>query len=233
MVLVAAHGQVMPHPQPLPGAEFRKFADVAPTAEGVRQFASRLGWLTAPQAYDSIEGYPDIRLAEPVATWADAIARVRRWVEVWEAWRAQDLDAMARATARAMEITDLTDVTVTDDPAGWDARLAAWRGTVPPADLRLSDAPGLLAMGISDELRRRGGAISPVLREGPDGDEFVLDTRSHSLLAAIWVQFAHALAHNHTVRPCAVCGAWMEVGQGHYSKNRMFCSNRCKVQAYR
>jgi len=233
LLVVAIQGQLMPHHQPVPGATFRTFADVAPTAEGIRQFASRLGWLTAPQTYDAIEGYPDIRLGEPVAMWADAIAHVRRWVEVWEAWRAQDLGAMARAAVQAMGHLEVPDAEVTDDPADWDARLTAWRGTVPPSDLRLSDAPGLLAMGISDKLRRLDGVISSALREGPDGDGFVLEPRSRSLLAAIWVQFAHALVHNHTVRPCALCSVWMEVGPGHYSKNRLFCSNRCKVEAYR
>jgi len=69
-------------------------------------------------------------------------------------------------------------------------------------------------MGFTEELRRLGAAIGHVLREDPDGEGFALETRSHSLLAAMWVQFAHALAQNHTVRPCAVCGAWIEVGQG-------------------
>lgn len=235
LVVVATHGRVEPPPQPLPGATFRTFADVAPTAEGIRQFASQWGWLTAPQAYDSIEGYPDIRLGEPVATWADAIARVRLWVAVWEAWRAQDLDAMTRAAVQALARLDVGDVTVTDDPADWDARLTAWgrHDTVPRSDLRLADAAGLLAMGITEELRRLGATVGPVLREGPDGDGFVLEPRGHSLLAALWVQFAHALAHHHTVRPCVICGAWIEIGPGRHSKNRLLCSNRCKVQAYR
>ena len=36
-----------------------------------------------------------------------------------------------------------------------------------------------------------------------------------------------------TSQPCQICGTPLLIGIGHYSKNRLFCSNRCKVRAYR
>lgn len=36
-----------------------------------------------------------------------------------------------------------------------------------------------------------------------------------------------------TTRLCAICGSTLLIGKGHHSKNRLFCSNRCKVRAYR
>lgn len=218
---------------PLPGATFRTFADLRPTAEAIRGFATKFGWLTAPQSYDRLEGYPDAYVAEPVAVWEEAITRVGRWVAVWEAWHGQDLDAMARAAARAMEITDVMDVAVTDDPQHWDAWLDARRrrAEATPEGLQLSDGAALLAMGVTSELDRLCAPTRLILREGPDGDGFALETRALSLLGSIWLQFARALEHGRTVRPCDVCSAWMEIGQGGYSKNRQFCSNRCKLRS--
>lgn len=32
-------------------------------------------------------------------------------------------------------------------------------------------------------------------------------------------------------RPCRICGASILIGKGHHSKNRQFCSNRCKLRS--
>lgn len=36
-----------------------------------------------------------------------------------------------------------------------------------------------------------------------------------------------------TPRPCGLCGLPILIGKGHHSKNRKFCSNRCRMQAWR
>lgn len=224
---------------PLPPATFRAFADVPPTAEGVRTFAQQFGWLTAPQAYHQIAGYPDRRHGEPVAVWEREIHRLRRWVAVWEAWRAGDLEALATAWAVVtVELPDGPDVDVTEDPDGTSVCLVKWKLTgglgQPRDETLLAETPALLAVGITGELPQvlgPGAGLSVALAESRGG--VVLAPRAASLLGAIWLQFTHALANGLTVRPCHTCGTWFEVGPGARPKNRLYCSPKCKLRWFR
>jgi predicted nucleic acid-binding Zn ribbon protein len=79
-------------------------------------------------------------------------------------------------------------------------------------------------------------AIDPILTS------FTLNLRNlvdkFSTLEMPQPDMAHALEmaatqFRATPRPCAVCGLPILIGKGHHSKNRKFCSNRCRVQDYR
>lgn len=224
---------------PLPPATFRAFADVPPTAEGVRTFAQQFGWLTVPQAYHQIAGYPDRRHGEPVAVWEREIHRLRRWVAVWEAWRAGDLEALATALAVAtVELSGDLDFGVTEDPAGTKVRLVTWKLTggigQPRDETFIAQIPAMLAVGITHELTQvlsPAAGLTVALTESHGG--VVLAPRAASLLGAIWLQFTHALANGLTVRPCHTCGTWFEVGPGARPKNRLYCSPKCKLRWFR
>lgn len=241
LVLVAA----APAPEdapwlPLPSATFRALADVPFTAEGVRTFAQQFGWLTAPEPYTQIVGYPGTLEGEPLSTWQNEIGRIRRWVAVWEAWRSEDLGALATAIDVALtEFSGNTDVMVSEDPNETDAWLTAWKsrkgvGKKPPKSLG-SDAPAILAVGISGELEQvlalPHSSVRLAVTEFNGG--FALAPRSLSLLGAVWLQFAQALADGLTVRRCQSCGKWIEIGPGALPKNRLYCSPRCKLRWFR
>ena len=54
-----------------------------------------------------------------------------------------------------------------------------------------------------------------------------------SLIGAIWLQFARAVEGEKNYRNCALCQRWYEVSPQAARKNRIFCSNACRVQSYR
>jgi predicted nucleic acid-binding Zn ribbon protein len=57
----------------------------------------------------------------------------------------------------------------------------------------------------------------------------------HTLLSAMWLQFAQTIAGSKRFRACKVCGRWIEISKEKTGKriNRLFCSDSCKSWDYR
>lgn len=80
---------------------------------------------------------------------------------------------------------------------------------------------------------RRAAHLSVELRavEGQSVPSMVLVP--HTLLDAIWLQFAQAVAANHDFRRCDECLKWFEIAPGKGRPEKRFCSNACSMRAYR
>jgi hypothetical protein len=53
------------------------------------------------------------------------------------------------------------------------------------------------------------------------------------LEAALWLQFAQAIAGNIPFRKCDACQVWFEVAPGRGRPEKTYCSNACSMRAYR
>ena len=60
-----------------------------------------------------------------------------------------------------------------------------------------------------------------------------LHVTPHSLVGALWLQCARVLTLNPTFKSCEHCGKWFEMSADTRRKQSKYCSNRCKVAAYR
>jgi hypothetical protein len=54
-----------------------------------------------------------------------------------------------------------------------------------------------------------------------------------TFLAALWLQFAQAVAEDKHYRQCNECGDWFEVSLAIARTNQRFCSNACRSRLYR
>ena len=54
-----------------------------------------------------------------------------------------------------------------------------------------------------------------------------------NLLAAMWLQCARVLVENPQFRSCDHCGKWFELSPESRRKHAKYCSDKCKVAAYR
>jgi hypothetical protein len=54
-----------------------------------------------------------------------------------------------------------------------------------------------------------------------------------TLIGAMWFQCARALTLNPSFRACRNCGKWFELSPDTRRKQSIYCSDRCKVAAYR
>src|SRR5262245_7224235 len=57
--------------------------------------------------------------------------------------------------------------------------------------------------------------------------------KPHDLRTALWLQLQLAILNDNEFRQCEVCGKWMEISPDTARIHRQFCSNACKVKAYR
>jgi hypothetical protein len=60
-----------------------------------------------------------------------------------------------------------------------------------------------------------------------------LQVKPNSLLGALWIQFALAVAGNKKYRACATCRQWFELSPQIARTSKLFCSEACRSQAYR
>ncbi len=54
-----------------------------------------------------------------------------------------------------------------------------------------------------------------------------------TLRGALWFQFARTIAGNKHHFQCAYCERWIELAPGTMRRSRRFCSDACRVKAYR
>jgi hypothetical protein len=69
---------------------------------------------------------------------------------------------------------------------------------------------------------------SPASRQKPQWR-----VKPDSLLSYLWYQFSCAIHANTIYQACPACGCWLELTPGVNRKDRVFCSNVCRMRAYR
>ncbi len=75
---------------------------------------------------------------------------------------------------------------------------------------------------VSAQLGPRAGETSPVIRLVPD-----------SLIGALWLQFTIAVDGNLDYKRCEECQMWLEIAPGAGRPDKNYCSDACRMRAYR
>jgi hypothetical protein len=99
-------------------------------------------------------------------------------------------------------------------------RLGEWKR---PAQIWLED---LVTSWLTD-------LASPVMSRNWKRNTAHLAVQPHSLLGAIWLQFANAIQHHKFPRTCPECGRAFEVAPGTNRSDRVTCSDSCRSKALR
>jgi hypothetical protein len=80
---------------------------------------------------------------------------------------------------------------------------------------------------------RLADLASPVMLRNWKRNTAHLAVQPHSLLGAIWLQFANAIQHHKFPRTCPECGRAFEVAPGTNRSDRLTCSDSCRSKALR
>jgi hypothetical protein len=119
------------------------------------------------------------------------------------------------------------------------AKLIAGLGATPERfeKLQRGDLLSPALMALQDQLNERFGdrpsATIPRLIMTVNGD-LQLVLRSSSLLAALWLQFAQAVAGNYQLQVCQGCGRYFQVGAGAAKRaDATTCTGACRQRALR
>ena len=189
-------------------ALFRLFAAVDyRDPEAVRTFAAAFGLLGLATTDDG----------EPLAVWAHEICQMREALE---------LAQPPSATVEAQELA-IWNRYVAEMGARWGRPVAEVRA--PEAHRRVERQQKLVSL-IDDHLKHVRGRMAL----GPDGPP-ALTLAPETLLAALWLQLALAVAADKKFVPCRQCGRLLELSTAPtgFRSHREFCSVVCKTQDYR
>jgi hypothetical protein len=213
---------------------FLTFASTDPTPEGVLQFAHRYGRLgkgVEMAFYPGWEDKPGVlqtgESCEPLSEWYRHINALTHWYQVWDAARKGDHQALGRLLNKRL--------TLQDDPAsGSKKRLMVVadpeRGLIQAGGDRVELAYHYLADQFSQTM---AGLLEPRIVWDESMPRPMPQIVPVSLLGALYLQFAYAVGADKHYQQCAHCAKWFELAPGLNRADRLFCSDSCRVLAYR
>jgi hypothetical protein len=197
-------------------------------------------------------------VAEPVVAWLNAILRMRQAVALWDMVSAGDLAGLEQVIIQNLDglhfhpkpewfLTDWRRQTAQELRTG----MQDFGGTKLEAAKPVWFWPSWLDRDGRFERRQGSGLVSAARLlimqfvterldakvwlegEGLVENRFYLAHRPQSLVGAIWLQFAHALAAGRRYRTCNECGEWFEIPLRGARISREYCTNACRSKAYR
>jgi len=220
---------------------YREFASTPHTEEGYLSFANAYGDLGTGVLLN--QSGP-IVFYDPLYTWHLAHARVRPVVDVLNAIQSNDVATLrqwftlmnngARYRRDGPEGISLATVTMT---GGLREHLWTWATEAPSeneAILRIARgwAQGEINEGMEGKSQPESISSARVIFD-VEKKSMTMRVTPHSLLGAIWLQCARMLTLNPAFRECAHCAKWFELSPDTRRRQSKYCSDRCKVAAYR
>jgi hypothetical protein len=217
---------------------FRTFAELGSSEDEILAFADRHGWLgleVDPRLHAELPILRSRRVTgELRKDWARAITQMRLACDLRNAVAGRDLASLRQAIQQE----------------SWDGPLAfsdhgvmyqshrGWFRVTPrhpeAALLRKGDllraARVLMQHHVNEQLELHTSAR--VLLDEETGRQG-LYVNPKNLLGALWIQFSESIDSSTSSKRCAECGDWMLLAPGTSRSDREFCSDRCRVNAYR
>jgi hypothetical protein len=78
-----------------------------------------------------------------------------------------------------------------------------------------------------------GGGVNVLLKKDPLTGAPRLCLRPNDLLDALWIQLTLAIDGSQNLQTCAECRAWFTIEAGRDRSDKRYCSNACRMRAYR
>ena len=209
---------------------FRTFAETPDNADGILAFANTYGSLGEKRMLIALhhEGQLLLGTGEHISLWHKEIFFMRQALELWDAVNDNDLDLLRERiewVGEGVRYGHGSGGQWIASPEFHPERLERFR----PGDLA---APALyVVQGIVN--KRLQGRISPQLLWDKDRIKLGLYIVPNSLIGAIWLQFAQAIDGHKEYRRCEECRIWFELSPEVARTSKLYCSNACRVRAYR
>jgi hypothetical protein len=193
-----------------------------------------------PMAMDPAHPYI-LAHGESLRFWQNEINEMRAMLQLWRSARGTqpDVQTLSRhirwsSPDRAMydsepDIDPLEPFYVEPVPDRFRWRYPILVSGIPPGDV-VTPAFQVITAFANSWLRDNA---SPQLRLDAEDAIPHLNIVPNSLLGALWLQLAQAVAGNKEYRDCSKCGEPFELSPDAYRTNRRFCSDKCRSKTYR
>jgi hypothetical protein len=253
LALVGASQDMGDRPEPNP-ALFRVFAQTPPKKEAILAFANRYGNLGRSSKVRPVEGresgLDEAVLGNFLITWQHQINDMARLVGLIDLiqednrtglaryirWKEDETDGpvvyfdshpeTTEGAAPALGHTRIRDVIASRQTHHeWLAKFKIG-DTVTPALVYVRDHMDLALHHVADD-------ISTGMEWDSRNNRPQLCIDCPALLGAVWLQLADAVANNRIFGQCRQCGGWFEISREAARSNRRYCSDRCRIKAYR
>lgn len=225
---------------------FKEFAALERTEAAFAAFAGAYGPLGVGHLLD--EPVQTGQTGEPLSRWWEERARLRAVVYVLDAIQALDATTLERCvelrdTSAKFRLEMSADVGMltagelasADAVRPWLWKFALDAGTRTERLARL--ASGWVQEAINESIdasRNDGEAVVPIrILFNHEEEGFTQHVAPRTLLAALWFQCARVLTEHPEFKKCEHCGKWFELSPDARRRNSKYCSDRCKVAAYR
>ena len=224
----------------MPGGVFLEFANLQPDPESIRQFANRYG-NNLLERYDlsQLEVHRGVaKGGSTLQAWAGEIADMRVLVDIWHAtedqkhraklkeiitWKGKDVMYSITTPRRAMPLAWLDSSRFKPSDLLMPARYALQA----EINRRLSEPEMLTAPRLvwSQELSKDDGP--------PQARYQRIIFTPPNLLAALWLQFAQALAKKYRLKTCEGCGKIFVAGPGSGKReDSETCKGACRQRKH-
>ena len=200
--------------------------------------------------------------AEAPGMWLDEIAEMRMALEIWDMARLADDDALQKLIYWENDKVLWTHEVGNTESDFHEESDLFWVGDIKTGDRHVQWGNGLIVSGnyvssedhhperrdsltpdnlvsaaryivsdlvseglagrVSAQLGPRNGETVPAIRLVPD-----------SLIGALWLQFAIAVDGNLDYKRCEECQMWIEIAPGAGRPDKSYCSDACRMRAYR
>jgi hypothetical protein len=227
---------------------FKTFSTLGTSESDYLAFANEYGDLGVDRFLTPTTGGASPRTGEPLWIWQEEHRRLREVVDLLDAIAAQDLEKLrlwitisdrgARYERDDDAVRHYQWIAIQSGEQQLRAELYQWAYAAGSQDaVILRFAQGLTQALINAAIHgdRHEGLASTSARVllAPDRDKMVLHIVPHNLLGAMWLQCARVLTENTSFRQCEQCLKWFEISADQRRKQSKYCSDRCKVSAYR
>jgi hypothetical protein len=227
---------------------YKEFANLEPTEEAYAKFASAYGDLgvgvfTQPTGLGAAHALGLVH--DPFCRWRRAHAHIRAVADVLSAIQAEDTTALKEwfivtTNGARYERKD----PVSGQSFGWvtiagELRDYLWTWATKgdsDAEVVLRIARGWAQHEINEAIggdKQPGTNSSARVVLDQDRGRMTLRIVPATLIGAMWFQCARVLTQNPTFRACKHCAKWFELSPDTRRKQAIYCSDRCKVAAYR
>ena len=214
---------------------FLDLATMTSSADRILEFASHWGLLTDKRGHKEYlrisgsTGNDKLVQVEPIYTWIYLISALGR------SWRyAQLLEN--REDEKLRSLVDWSDPTTVK----FENYLVASPEYEPErlAIMQTGDFLNPARHYIEDGFRKfdHDGALpnlSSELRWDDKVGKWQIEISPKDLRGALWLQFAHALCRSSSFKRCEECDRWLQIGPGAARLEKTYCSNACRMRAYR
>ncbi len=211
-------------------ALFRAFAEIQKDEKAIKDFADAHGLLGGDHLRPIAVSEAGIEpRGETLEDWEAEIAAMREALAAWDAVQCGD-EASLKDRVRWSD-ERVTFETESGARVLADASTHDWAPflMLPRYDY-LRAARWLVQDIINEHIK---GKVAPRLLWNEERGRSQMAVVPTSLVSALWTQFALAVDAEKDFRRCSACGKWFDASRDVARKTRIYCSNACRVRAYR